>query len=140
MERCHEVTMKMGLTAVRATRNAMKELKTHDDKRAESIREDEQTADRYEDELGTYLVKLSGCHLNEQDRVEAAELLHMIGDFERISDHAVNLMDSVQEMHDKKMSFSSAAAAVTTLNTEPGVKVEERKRLRYTPSYRASPS
>lgn len=58
MERCHEVTMNMGFTSVRATRNAMHELKNHDVKRAESIREDERTADRYEDELGTYLVKL----------------------------------------------------------------------------------
>ena len=109
MERCHEVTMKMGLTAVRATRNAMKELKTHDDKRAESIREDEQTADRYEDELGTYLVKLSGCHLNEQDRVEAAELLHMIGDFERISDHAVNILESTEELRGKGITFTPTA-------------------------------
>ena len=109
MERCHEVTMKMGLTAVRATRNAMRELRKHEDKRAESIREDEQTADRYEDELGTYLVKLSGCPLSDQDRVEAAELLHMIGDFERISDHAVNILEATEELRGKGMSFTPAA-------------------------------
>ena len=89
MERCHEVT--------------------HEDRRAESIREDEQTADRYEDELGTYLVKLSGCHLNEQDRVEAAELLHMIGDFERISDHAVNILESTEELRSKGITFTPTA-------------------------------
>ena len=109
MERCHEVTMNMGLTAVRATRNAMRELRKHEDKRAESIREDEQTADRYEDELGTYLVKLSGCPLSDQDRVEAAELLHMIGDFERISDHAVNILEATEELRSKGMSFTPAA-------------------------------
>ena len=109
MERCHEVTMNMGLTAVRATRNAMRELRKHEDKRAESIREDEQTADRYEDELGTYLVKLSGCPLSDQDRVEAAELLHMIGDFERISDHAVNILEATEELRGKGMSFTPAA-------------------------------
>ena len=109
MERCHEVTMNMGLTAVRATRNAMHELKKHEEKRAESIREDEETADRYEDELGTYLVKLSGCQLNDQDRVEAAELLHMIGDFERISDHAVNILESTEELREKGISFTPVA-------------------------------
>ena len=109
MERCHEVTMNMGLTAVRATRNAMRELRKHEDKRAESIREDEQIADRYEDELGTYLVKLSGCPLSDQDRVEAAELLHMIGDFERISDHAVNILEATEELRSKGMSFTPAA-------------------------------
>lgn len=101
--------MNMGLTAVRATRNAMRELRKHEDKRAESIREDEQTADRYEDELGTYLVKLSGCPLSDQDRVEAAELLHMIGDFERISDHAVNILEATEELRSKGMSFTPAA-------------------------------
>ena len=109
MERCHNVTMNMGYTAVRATRNAMRELKEHDVKRAESVREDEQTADRYEDELGTYLVKLSGCHLSDRDRVEAAELLHMIGDFERISDHAVNILESTEELRGKGITFTPAA-------------------------------
>ena len=109
MERCHEVTMNMGFTSVRATRNAMHELKNHDLKRAESIREDERTADRYEDELGTYLVKLSGCHLSDQDRVEAAELLHMIGDFERISDHAVNILESTEELRGKGIAFTQPA-------------------------------
>lgn len=109
MERCHEVTMNMGFTSVRATRNAMHELKNHDVKRAESIREDERTADRYEDELGTYLVKLSGCHLSDQDRVEAAELLHMIGDFERISDHAVNILESTEELRGKGIAFTQPA-------------------------------
>ena len=87
----------------------MHELKNHDVKRAESIREDERTADRYEDELGTYLVKLSGCHLSDQDRVEAAELLHMIGDFERISDHAVNILESTEELRGKGIAFTQPA-------------------------------
>ncbi len=109
MERCHEVTMNMGLTAVRATRNAMRELRKHEDKRAESIREDEQTADRYEDELGTYLVKLSAQQLSEEDSAKATMLLKAIGDFERISDHGVNLLESAQELQEKKLKFSDAA-------------------------------
>ena len=101
--------MNMGLTAVRATRNAMRELRKHEDKRAESIREDEQTADRYEDELGTYLVKLSARKMGDDESEEAAELLKAIGDFERISDHAVNVLESAEELRDKELSFSDAA-------------------------------
>ena len=59
--------------------------------------------------LGTYLVKISSCELSEADGHEAAELLHIIGDFERISDHAVNIAESAQEMSDKKLVFSEQA-------------------------------
>ena len=65
VERCRNLTVNMALTASRAMRNALRELKEHDDSRAMSVREDEQTADRYEDELGTYLVKLSACPLDD---------------------------------------------------------------------------
>ena len=106
VERCRNLTVNMALTASRAMRNALRELKEHDDSRAMSVREDEQTADRYEDELGTYLVKLSACPLDDQDRTEAAELLHMIGDFERISDHAVNLLESAEELRQKGIQFT----------------------------------
>ena len=109
MERCHEVTVNMGHIAVKATLNAMRELDGHDPKRADSVREDEQAADKYEDELGTYLVKLSGCALSDQDRVEAAELLHMIGDLERISDHAVNILESTEELRGKGITFTDIA-------------------------------
>ena len=106
VERCRNLTVNMALTASRAMRNALRELKEHDESRALSVREDEQTADRYEDELGTYLVKLSSCPLDDRDRTEAAELLHMIGDFERISDHAVNLLESAEELRQKDIQFT----------------------------------
>lgn len=54
-------------------------------------------------------MKLSGCHLSDQDRVEAAELLHMIGDFERISDHAVNILESTEELRGKGIAFTQPA-------------------------------
>ena len=109
MERCHEVTMNMGFTSVRATRNAMHELKNHDVKRAESIREDERTADRYEDELGTYLVKLSHKDISEADSHSLSIMLHCIGDFERISDHALSIMKSAKEISEKNARFSDKA-------------------------------
>ncbi len=67
--------------------------------------------DRYEDKLGTYMVKLSRAKLSREDGHTISVLLHSINDFERISDHAVNLLDSAREMESKKMKFSDAAAS-----------------------------
>ena len=78
---------------------------------AQSIQEDESSCDHYEDVLGTYLVKLSAQKLGENESEEATELLKTIGDFERISDHAVNLLESAEEMREKKLTFSPAARA-----------------------------
>lgn len=69
----------------------------------------EDRVDNYEDLLGSYLVKLSSCDLNDADSHEASMLLHLIGDFERISDHAVNIAEAAQELGEKKLSFSDAA-------------------------------
>ena len=66
--------------------------------------------DRYEDKLGTYMVKLSRAKLSREDGHTISVLLHSISDFERISDHAVNLLDSAREMNSKKLKFSQAAA------------------------------
>ena len=65
--------------------------------------------DQYEDELGTYLVKLSRQNLSVRDSHTLSIVLHCIGDFERISDHAINIMEAAQEMHDKKLIFSPKA-------------------------------
>ena len=66
--------------------------------------------DRYEDKLGTYMVKLSHEMLSREDTLTVSLLLGAINDFERISDHACNLMDSAKEMFEKKLAFSDAAA------------------------------
>ena len=79
--------------------------------KAERIEALETKIDRYEDKLGTYMVKLSHAKLSQKDGHTLSLLLHSISDFERISDHAVNLLDSVKEMNEKKMSFSPAAAS-----------------------------
>lgn len=78
--------------------------------RAARIEALETKIDHYEDKLGTYMVKLSRAKLSREDGHTVSMLLHSISDFERISDHAVNLLDSAREMNEKKMSFSSAAA------------------------------
>ncbi len=109
MDRCRVVTTTMAEISIKALRDAMQELNDHDKKRAESIRAGESDVDHYEDILGTYLVKLSAMPLNDQDNLTCAELLHIIGDFERISDHAVNLLESATEMRHKDLPLSEGA-------------------------------
>ncbi|MBE6940063.1 MAG: Na/Pi cotransporter family protein [Ruminococcaceae bacterium] len=109
VERSRAVTVKMASISIQALRDALLELKSTDKDRVQSILEGESAADHYEDILGTYLVKLSSSGLNEKDHVQTSELLHMIGDFERISDHAVNVLESAQELRDKDIHFSKAA-------------------------------
>lgn len=76
---------------------------------AKRVVEMENLVDRYEDELGSYLVKLSRQTLNVHDSHTLSIVLHCIGDFERISDHAVNIMEAAVEMHEKKLRFSPKA-------------------------------
>ncbi len=109
VQRCRNVTEIMAGIAAGALRDALAELTEHDEERAARIMTAEKNADHYEDILGTYLVKLSAMPLSEQDTVEMSELLHMIGDLERISDHAVNLLESGEELRAKKITFTPAA-------------------------------
>ena len=75
----------------------------------QKVREGEARGDMYEDKLGTYLVKISGCSLSDHDSLEVSKLLHIIGDLERLSDHAVNIAESMEEMRDKELHFSDTA-------------------------------
>ena len=107
--RATEVTGAMAGIACGAFKNALALFDNYDAKEADGIRDLESKADTYEDTLGSYLVKLSSCELNSRDSAQITKLLHIIGDFERISDHAVNIVESAEEMKDKKLSFSPAA-------------------------------
>ncbi|MBR6678269.1 MAG: Na/Pi cotransporter family protein [Oscillospiraceae bacterium] len=109
IQRCREVTETMASISVGAMRSAIAQLTNYNPAVAETIREQENEADHYEDILGTYLVKLSAQPMSEEDSTESAKLLHLIGDFERISDHAVNLVESVEEIANKSLSFSDEA-------------------------------
>lgn len=87
----------------------------------EKIREDENLVDHYEDKLGTYLVKISRKSLTVDDSHEVSNLLHTIGDFERISDHAVNILGVAEEINTKKVVFSKEAyAEINTLSRAVG--------------------
>ena len=90
-------------------RDALTLLNGFSQEKAMEIRETESVIDRYEDKLGTYLVKLSGVDLTDADSHEVGRLLHSIGDFERISDHAVNIVDTAEEIYEKKIAFSAEA-------------------------------
>ena len=109
LESCRRVTAEMGELSVSAMKESIKILTLYTDKLAEDIREKEEKTDRYEDMLGTYLVKLSSNRVSYADSAEVTELLKMIGDFERISDHAVNVLESAEELRQKGLSFSEAA-------------------------------
>lgn len=109
LNRCREVASDMARTASDALKESLLALKAYSPKLAASVREKEEKTDYYEDILSTYLVRLSACQISAADSTEAAKLLKMIGDFERISDHAVNLLESAEEMIEKKLPFTDAA-------------------------------
>ncbi len=104
-----EVAHTMATLSCDAMKLSLDMIRNYDEKAADKIREMEAKCDVYEDTLGTYLVKLSGRDLTEADSHEITKLLHIIGDFERISDHAVNVLESAEELKDKKISFSEEA-------------------------------
>ena len=91
--------------------SAMDLFENYDEKKAERIAELEETVDQYEDKIGSYLVQLSSKNLSDTDSRSLTMLLHCIGDFERISDHAVSLMRSAKEMEEKNLQFSKSAEA-----------------------------
>ena len=84
-------------------------LTDYSDEKYKVVQAKEEIIDRYEDKLGTYLVKLTGMELTEDQSREISKILHTIGDFERIGDHAVNLSNAAVEIHDKHLSFSPQA-------------------------------
>ncbi len=111
MENCREVAIQMARLSKKTLFTAMNLLTNYDEKRAEKVLKLENDVDRYEDELGTYLIRLSSRNLSERDSKLLSMLLHCIGDLERISDHAVNIMEKAQEMAAKGISFSEKGGA-----------------------------
>ena len=109
LQRCHEVAVEMAEVAVETLKEGIQSLTNYTPELAESIRQKEDKTDHYEDILGSYLVKLSTLQISESDSSEAAMLLKVIGDFERISDHGVNILESAEEMRQKEVKFSDSA-------------------------------
>ena len=111
LECAHNLTYDMARIATDALRSSIECLDTYDQSKAEAIREAEDKTDHLEDVIGSYLVKLSMKQLNETEGAMASMLLKAIGDFERISDHAVNILESAEEMREKGIAFSDSAKA-----------------------------
>ena len=109
LERCRAVAEEMADCAAQALEQALCSFSAYTPELAAAIRQGEQRCDHYEDVLGTYLVKLSTRQMGAAESEEATELLKTIGDFERISDHAVNVLESAEELRTKGLTFSAEA-------------------------------
>lgn len=109
LECAYNLTHEMAEIASTALKSSLSCLASYNKDAASAIREAEDKTDHYEDIIGTYLVKLSTHQLSETEGATASMLLKAIGDFERISDHAVNILESAEEMRDKSISFTPEA-------------------------------
>ena len=110
LERCRKVAADMANCAVTAMKQGITALADCTPELAEQVAQAEEQTDHYEDILGTYLVRLSTRRISASDSNEAAKLLKIIGDFERIADHAVNLVQSAQELGSKELKLSPQAS------------------------------
>ena len=109
VERARAATADMAELARVGVVQAMSLTHKWDDFLAQKVREEEEKVDKYEDALGTYLVKLSSREMSHADSQSVNTLLHTISDFERISDHSVNVLSSAEEIHAKSIAFSKDA-------------------------------
>ena len=91
--------------------DALSLLDSYSDEGFARVESTEELVDRYEDKIGTYLIKITGKELSTQQNEAVSKYLHCINDFERISDHALNIAECAKELHEKKMSFSENGAA-----------------------------
>lgn len=110
IEVCHGVTMEMAELSKTTMKLAINMLFQYDKATEEQIEENENRIDKYEDKLNAYLVRISKHSLSSKDSRTVSKMLHCIGNFERIGDHAVNIMESAHELHKKGLHFSGDAA------------------------------
>ena len=106
---CNHASIGMCGLAYRNVLSSLEMLEKYDEKKIEPMRDIEHQLDDYEDKLGTYLVQLSSRSLSEKDSQVVSKMLHAIGNFERLGDHALNLKDCAEEMHEKGLTFSAEA-------------------------------
>ncbi len=111
LQRCKEVVVDMAKISFDTMNKSFNMFNNYDSKLLADIEKAEGDVDKYEDVIGSYLVKLGDKNVSAEDSKEVTKYLHTIGDLERISDHAVNLAQSMDEMHDKKLEFSDKACA-----------------------------
>ncbi|MBR1860631.1 MAG: Na/Pi cotransporter family protein [Lachnospiraceae bacterium] len=108
---CRQVLSQMALSAKEALKDSMDCVLQYDADKAKKIREMEDETDHLEDMISTYLLKLSAKQTGEEESIKATEYLKLVGDYERIADHAVNIIESAEEMRDKEITFTEQAVA-----------------------------
>ena len=115
VERATQVVATMADLSTKSLLDAISLFEEFDPKLADSIRDVESKVDNLEDAIGSYLIKVSTRATDPADSEQITKLLHIIGDYERISDHAVNIVESCEEIRSKKLTFSDEAARELTV-------------------------
>ena len=118
LSECRRLTIKMAEHTRNALMNAIETIDRYDAEQIEFVRELEGLTDKYEDKLGTYLVRLSSKDLSADESHSVARMLHSLSDFDRITDHALNVCDLAQEIKDKEIIFSEEARHEISVITE----------------------
>lgn len=109
IEQCRNVSIRMAELTLETLRTSLEVVMKYDQKKCTEVIENENSIDLYEDKIGSYILKISSKDLSETDSKIVSMMLHTIGDLERISDHAVNIVEAAEEMHTKKIKFSDQA-------------------------------
>ncbi len=106
---CRRLANEMAEYTRKAIMQSLELVWNYSEKKAQYVRDTEGITDKYEDKLGTYLVRLSSNNLTEEDSHAVSRMLHSLSDFERISDHALNISDIALEIKEKNIAFSDDA-------------------------------
>jgi len=109
LNQCKIVLDRMATAATTALKRSMECVMVYDAQKAEDIRKAEDETDHLEDVISTYLLQLASCQLGEDESIKATEYMKVVGDYERIADHAVNILESSEEMQDKGVTFTESA-------------------------------
>ena len=109
LQQCSQLVQKMAQETAEGFRMSLQVLANYDNEKAQQVRKIEGNIDHYEDILGTYLTKIARAQISDDDSSEVSKLLKVIGDFERISDHSVNVVESAEELQEKKIDLSEGA-------------------------------
>ena len=109
IEQCRNVCIRMARLTQETLKESMEVVTKYDAKKCTEVIDNENAIDIYEDKIGSYILKISSKDLSENDSKIVSSMLHTIGDLERISDHAVNIVEAAEEMHSKKIKFSEQA-------------------------------
>ena len=109
IEQCRNVSVRMAELTLETLKTSLDIVMDYDQKKCTEVIENENSIDLYEDKIGSYILKISSKDLSETDSKVVSMMLHTIGDLERISDHAVNIVEAAEEMHKKKIKFSDQA-------------------------------